>query len=91
MTKEQFAAALAAQGYDEVLTRELEANFSAAEHTHPFGVRALVLTGDITLTVDGVQSVYRAGDEFEMAPECPHEEAAGPQGVQFLLGRKHVA
>jgi quercetin dioxygenase-like cupin family protein len=53
-------------------------------------VLALVLEGDITLTVQGEARTYRAGDEFSMKAGCAHVEDIGAQGVKYLVGRRPV-
>ncbi|MGH8741196.1 MAG: cupin domain-containing protein [Burkholderiales bacterium] len=90
MDKTSFEGRLRAQGYPEIRTNELPPNKQNAEHTHPFDVLALVLDGDITLTVDGKARTYRAGDEFSMQAGCPHAEDVGPAGVKYLVGRRPV-
>ena len=59
-----------------------------AAHAHPFDVRALVLNGDITLTVEGIDYAYRAGDIFVMPAGHLHAETVGPDGVEYLVGRR---
>ena len=90
MDTTSFEARLRAQGYPEIRTNELPPNRRNAEHSHPFDVLALVLEGDITLTVDGNARTYRAGDEFSMQAGCPHVEDVGPAGVKYLVGRRPV-
>jgi quercetin dioxygenase-like cupin family protein len=85
-----FEAALRKDGFDEIFNREYPAGHYAAEHTHPFDVRALVLGGEITLKSNGVAQAYRAGDVFVMSAGCRHEESVGPEGVRYLVGRRHV-
>ena len=53
MEREKFEARLKAEGYPQVLVNEMPANRRNTEHEHPFDVLALVLEGDITLTVEG--------------------------------------
>ncbi|HET9748571.1 MAG TPA: cupin domain-containing protein [Casimicrobiaceae bacterium] len=60
------------------------------EHAHPFDVRALVLNGDITLTVEGIDYTYRVGDIFVMPAGHRHAETVGPEGVEYLVGRRAV-
>jgi len=87
----RFEARLLAEGYPEIRTNELPPSRHNAEHTHPFDVLALVLHGDITLTVQGMARTYREGDEFAMKAGCAHVEDAGPQGVKYLVGRRPVS
>jgi quercetin dioxygenase-like cupin family protein len=90
MDADQFTARLQAEGYPEVRINQLEPNRRNAEHQHPFDVLALVLEGEITLTVEGRARTYRAGDEFSMQAGCRHIEDIGPQGVRYLVGRRPV-
>lgn len=83
-----FEARLQREGYPEIRTNALQPNCHNAEHSHPFDVLALVLEGDITLTIEGRARTYRAGDEFTMQAGCAHVEDVGPQGVKYLVGRR---
>ena len=83
-----FEARLEREGYPEIRTNALQPNCHNAEHSHPFDVLALVLEGDITLTIEGRARTYRAGDEFTMKAGCAHVEDVGPQGVKYLVGRR---
>jgi quercetin dioxygenase-like cupin family protein len=88
MTVAEFELALHQDGFNEVLTRELPAGFATAEHSHPFDVRALVLAGEITLTVDGLGRAYSEGDVFVMPAGRRHGETVGSAGVHYVAGRR---
>jgi len=90
MDRNSFEARLKAEGYPEIRVNEFEPNRKNAEHSHPFDALALVLDGDITITVDGKATTYRRGDEFSMKAGCRHIEDIGPQGVSYLVGRRPV-
>jgi quercetin dioxygenase-like cupin family protein len=87
---ETFEAALRRDGFD-IGHQALAAGAVVAEHAHPFDVRALVLNGEITLTVDGVEYAYREGDIFVLPAGHRHAEAVGPAGVDYLVGRRRAA
>ena len=82
-----FEAKLKAEGYPEVRFNEYKPNQHNPEHSHPFDVHALILEGEITLTVGGKPTRYGVGDEFKMAAGCRHVEDIGPQGVRYIVGR----
>ncbi|MCK8787711.1 cupin domain-containing protein [Roseomonas sp. NAR14] len=86
-----FEAALGRDGFTGVEVKALEPGRATPPHAHPFEVRALVLDGDITLTVDGRQDRYGAGQVFTMAAGHPHAETVGPDGVRYLVGRRAAA
>ena len=89
MNTDDFQSALLTDGFADVDTRSLPPAQVNPLHSHPFAVRALVLEGEITLTVAGEARVYRGGDVFTMAAGCEHAEQVGPSGVSYLVGRRH--
>jgi len=90
MKDEQFELALRRDGFD-VRRDTMPPDAVVSEHAHPFDVRALVLNGGITLTVEGVQYAYREGDIFVLPAGHRHAEAVGPAGVDYLVGRRPFA
>ena len=88
MDRETFEARLRAEGYPQIQESVTAPNTRNAEHSHSYDVLALVLDGEITLTVNAESSTYRRGDEFSMPAGCRHVEDIGPQGVRSLVGRR---
>jgi quercetin dioxygenase-like cupin family protein len=86
-----FEQHLRAEGFPEIRTNQMPAGCHNDEHVHEWDVLALVLEGDITLTVDGQARTYKAGDQFSMEAGCRHVEDVGPQGVKYLVGRRPVS
>lgn len=87
MRQQEFLDRLRADGFAEVTTVEREPG-GLDRHAHPFAARALILDGEISLTVDGQTTAYRAGEIFHLAAGIEHSEHYGPQGVRYLVGRK---
>lgn len=90
MNTGDFENSLRAAGYREIETKQLPADTHNAEHDHSFDVRALVLDGDITLTVAGEARTYREGEIFTMAAGCRHVEDIGAEGVRYRVGRRRA-
>jgi len=88
MNASEFEANLKRDGYLDVETKTVAANTASKPHAHEFSVRALVLTGDVTLTSEGQSRTFRAGEVFEMQAGCVHQEQYGPAGATSLVGRK---
>jgi quercetin dioxygenase-like cupin family protein len=86
--EKSFQDRLRREGFPEIRTNQLAPGCHNDEHSHPFDVLALVLDGDITLTVDGRARRYSAGEEFSMKAGCKHVEDVGPNGVRYLVGRR---
>jgi quercetin dioxygenase-like cupin family protein len=85
--RETFIRTLAQEGFPEpvLVTREPG---HMDEHTHPFEAKALIVAGEITIRSNGEAQVYCVGDVFHLPANVPHVEDYGPQGVQYLAGRK---
>ena len=89
MDRTEFEAALREEGYLEVADRRMEPHKTNPEHSHEFDARLLVLEGKITITCEGEERTYRAGDTFAMSTGCLHTEQCGPQGARYLAGRRY--
>ena len=85
-----FEASLRADGYSEVLTREMAAGTHVDTHHHPFDVRALMLSGELALSCEGQTCTYRVGDVFTMAAGVLHAEKFGATPASYLVGRRRV-
>ena len=90
MNEDEFKAALLKDGFDDIDVRTIEANVHNKGHAHDFDVRALMLAGELTLSAQGKQATYRAGEVFALPANCEHVEQFGPQGAKYLVGRRHA-
>jgi quercetin dioxygenase-like cupin family protein len=91
MTYDEFEAAARAEGFDEVLVREWKPGQVLETHTHPFAVKALVVSGEFWLTCGEQTRHVRTGDGFELARDVPHSERYGDNGATFWAARRHAA
>ena len=91
MDIEQFEAELARDGFTRAVAGEYEPGRINLEHTHPFEVRGLVLSGQ--MLIRGGEQVQRchAGDVFVMQLGQTHREEVGPSGVRYLYGSRAAA
>jgi quercetin dioxygenase-like cupin family protein len=86
----RFERALRDEGFSEIETKSVAGGTHNDEHAHAFEARALVLQGEIALTVAGESRTYREGDVFTMPAGCRHIEDVGPGGVSYVLGRRRA-
>lgn len=91
MDQTDFAAVLKAEGFNEALTRSLRPGHAVPEHTHPFDAKLLVTAGAFTLTRAGIATTHGPGEVFSVPAGEPHGELAGPEGAEYLAGRRHKA
>ena len=66
MNREQFFQKLEREGYPQPVEVLREPNGFLTDHTHPFEVIALIISGSIELTVEGVINHYQPGDIFHL-------------------------
>jgi hypothetical protein len=87
-TFEAFAAAARAEGFDEVLERKWAPSTVLESHTHAFALRAVVIAGEMWLTVGDDVRHLRPGDEFALECDVPHAERYGPEGATYWVARR---
>ena len=83
----EFEAAERSRGCSEVIARSWEPDLVVETHTHPYNVRALVVQGEMWLTVDGATRHLQRGDRFDVLADQPHAERYGPQGATCWVAR----
>ena len=88
MNSEQFLQLLRRDGFPEPVEVQQVPNGQLGIHEHPFEVRALVVEGDITIVIDGLSKIYKAGEIFHLEFKQPHAESYGAEGVKYLASRK---
>jgi len=88
MDTSAFEAALKADGFGEIETKTVAPNVLNSAHAHPFSVRLLILSGEMTVSANGATRTCRAGDTFALDAGCEHLEQFGPEGAVYLVGRK---
>ncbi len=91
VTFRQFESAARAEGFDECLERHWGADVVVETHRHPFAVRALVVQGEMWLTVGDHTRHLRGGDRFELERELPHAERYGSEGATYWVARRNAA
>ncbi len=84
----KFEADHLAQGFDEVMERHWFPLTVSATHAHEFQAKALVVDGDMWLTVEAETHYLRAGSTFELDARVPHAERYGSEGATYWVGRR---
>jgi len=83
-----FKASAEAAGCDEVLVREWPAGTVLDEHRHDFDAQAVVVRGEMWLTLGGATRHLRPGDTFAVPLGTPHAERYGPEGAAYWVARR---
>ena len=87
---EAFRADALSAGFDEVLEREWAPDTVVDTHTHPFDVDAVVVRGEMWLTVQGRTQHLRPGGRFTLARDVPHAERYGAEGAAYWVARRNA-
>ena len=91
MDKVEFESLLRQDGFDDVgVMGKPEAPINDP-HAHDFDARALILDGEITLTIDGVATAYRKGDTYDVPAGTAHQETVPTGGVEYVYGLRHTS
>jgi quercetin dioxygenase-like cupin family protein len=89
MDRVDFETKLKAEGYGEMVDRQMDANQFNPEHVHEFDAHVLVVEGEMTITRHGKPETFRAGDMCSLDAGTPHTERCGPSGARYLAGRRY--
>ena len=89
MTRIEFEAALAADGYTEIETKALPPRPANGEHGHHFTVRGFVLDGVFTVIQNNQPTAFRRGEIFTVPAGDVHCEEIGAEGAVICVGRKY--
>lgn len=87
---DQFRTAALARGFDEVLERHWQPGTVLDTHTHDFSVDALVVQGEMWLTVGADTRRLLPGDRFTLDRAVPHAERYGDQGATYWVARRNA-
>ena len=90
ITFQTFEAEASARGFDEVLERKWTPHAVQGAHTHPFAADALVVQGEMWLSVDDVVRHLRLGDTFVLEANVVHSERYGAEGATYWVARRTI-
>lgn len=88
-TFQEFETGMRAKGFPDVAVRDYPTATLAPTHVHPFAVKALVVRGEMWLTVGEETRHLLVGDSFELDHEVPHAERYGSDGATYWAARRH--
>ena len=89
LTFDTFKASARSQGFDEIVERQWKPDTEVGTHTHSFSVKALVVQGEMWLSVGERTLHLLPGDTFQLDREVPHAERYGHQGATYWAARRN--
>jgi quercetin dioxygenase-like cupin family protein len=88
MDEEALHRQLKTEGFHRTYAWQDEPNAFYPEHTHPTETAHVVLEGELTLTMDGVTRIYRAGERCDVPSASVHSARMGPKGCRYIIGER---
>jgi quercetin dioxygenase-like cupin family protein len=88
MTETELAAQLQREGFSHTYVWEDGPNTTYPDHKHPLQTANIVLTGEVTITMDGKSRTYRPSDRCDIAANTAHSAVIGSLGCRYLVGER---
>ena len=88
MDEEQLARGLKQEGFRHTYVWQDAPNASYPDHTHTTETAHIILSGEMTVTMDGSSHTYRAGERCDVPACAVHSARMGPGGCRYLIGER---
>jgi len=88
MQEDELIATLHHEGFGHTYVWEDTPNARYPNHTHRMETAHLILSGEITITMNGASNTYRAGDRCDVPANAVHSAVIGPKGCRYLIGER---
>jgi mannose-6-phosphate isomerase-like protein (cupin superfamily) len=88
--EKRFAAQLQGEGFSHTYVWADGPNTHYPEHTHREETAHIILSGEMTLTLDGESHVYRAGQRCDVPAGAVHSAQMGRLGCRYIIGERSV-
>ncbi len=88
MDEKSLAGQLRAEGFGHTFVWQDGPDASYPDHTHPVETAHIILSGEMSLSINGETRTYRAGERCDVPAGAVHSARMGPQGCRYLIGEK---
>ena len=88
MDEEELARTLKQEGFRQTYVWQDALNASYPDHTHSTETAHIILSGEMTVTMDGRGHTYRAGERCDVPAGAAHSARMGPSGCRYLIGER---
>ena len=87
----RLAADLQREGFSHTYVWADGPNTRYPEHTHADETAHIILSGEMTLTLNGESHIFRAGERCDVPAGAKHSAQMGPLGCRYLIGERITA
>ena len=88
MDEKKLATQLQNEGFSHTYVWADGPNIHYPEHTHSDETAHIVLSGEMTLTMNGESHLYRAGERCDVPAGAIHSAHMGRFGCRYLIGER---
>jgi len=88
MNEANLIAQLVGEGFSHTCVWEDVPNARYPNHTHGVETAHIVLSGEMTLTMDGVSKTFCEGERSDVPANAVHAARIGPHGCRYLIGER---
>jgi quercetin dioxygenase-like cupin family protein len=88
MDEKELERELQREGFGHTFVWEDGPNANYPEHTHETETAHIILSGEMTLTMNGRSQTYRAKDRCGVPAGAVHSAKMGPKGCRYLIGER---
>jgi mannose-6-phosphate isomerase-like protein (cupin superfamily) len=86
MDEKQLVRTLEQEGFGHTYVWQDGPNASYPDHTHATETAHIILSGEMTLAMDGQSQTYGAGERCDVPAGAVHSARMGPTGCRYLIG-----
>ena len=88
MDEKELAAGLNEEGFRHTHVWQDGPNAFYPDHKHNAETVHIILSGEMTLMMDGEAKTYRTGDRCDVPAGAKHSARMGPRGCRYLIGER---
>lgn len=88
MDEKKLAEQLRREGFVHTYTWQDAANAFYPDHTHESETAHIILSGEMTLTMNGEPRIYHPGQRCDVPAGAVHSARMGPSGCRYLIGER---
>lgn len=88
MTEAEAKTQLETEGYRNISAWLDSPAFAYPEHTHHFMIVHIILTGEMFMTMNGLERRLHPNDRIDIPAGTAHAAIMGPNGCMYVSGEK---
>ncbi|HKM67884.1 MAG TPA: cupin domain-containing protein [Candidatus Acidoferrum sp.] len=88
MEEKDLAEKLMLEGYAHLYVWEDGPDVDYPEHTHRVESAHIILSGEMSMTMNGETKTFRTGERCDLPAGIVHSVRTGPQGCRYLIAER---